>query len=444
MSPPFLARASTIKVFRRCPRRWRFGVDTPEPGSPAQAIGTAVHLELEQWLRDGKPFSNTKEGRIAKLGLPHLPPPRKELEVEISFEHPDGIRGTIDLFDPTEPRLYDHKTSSNPTCYALTEKELLADVQANIYAKVSFDKLAAIGHPVDTLKATWIYYPKNGGPAVVREVVFNRTDVEAHWAEAVDDKLRMEQALTVEANVLSPNRSACNDYFKQCPFFAACKKGEEDTTMGSSENLFANMKRAAAAQTPAAAPAAQVQPSRLSILEKMQAGLELSDVPAGLAAAAPAPSKLEQDLRKSIELYTTGIVPPDAPEATLEAMPQDEPKKKPPRTAKAAPAPQTLTPVPAPTFELWIGAMRDGQAHIKAEMLVGPVADRVCAANGLDYYSLAEYGKGAGLLCAAFQRELELSPPTLPVFVDRVPNGLAKAVLEILVRKAGSNILRGV
>ena len=362
----------------------------------ALEIGTAVHKCLEEWLRDGLPFPITRAGIIAKKGLPFLPPPSKDLRVELTdvVAVPGAdvqFRRTIDLFDPVEPRLYDHKTFTDAR-HIPTVAALLTGVQSTSYAMWGLDHLQ-----VDSLAATWLYYPKAGGNAVPVDLMFEREPTAKRWAQTLSNAIKMADLLEKSPTACDTNHDACNDYNRQCPFYAQCR-GHENKK-GDTMNL----------------------------LDKIKRNLPITETPAAVVAA---PTLLERQLVAS-------ILPPDAPADTYETMPVEEPKKS---RAKRAPT----APHPTGDLELWIGAMRDGQPHVKIETLAWAIADKVAQDNGVSHFGLVEYSRGGPMLAAAFAEYLDANPPSLPVFVDRVPSTIGKAVLEVLVRKAGHNILRGV
>ena len=67
--------ASQITTFRDCPRKWYFDkiVKVPRVSTAATELGSAVHEELEHYLKEGRNPSNTPAGDIARSGLHLLP-----------------------------------------------------------------------------------------------------------------------------------------------------------------------------------------------------------------------------------------------------------------------------------------------------------------------------------------------------------------------------------
>ena len=135
--------ASQIKTWNDCPRKWGFKyIDGLEdPPSKAAILGSKVHAELERYLEGGDIDEASDAGKIAATALDLLPEPRVDLSVEeeVVFEL-DGVtfRGFVDLIDPAGPTIFDHKTSSDPKRWGLTEETLVDDVQALMRPRAFF------------------------------------------------------------------------------------------------------------------------------------------------------------------------------------------------------------------------------------------------------------------------------------------------------------------
>src|SRR5690349_21607931 len=122
-SHPFKLSVSQIETARTCMRKWAFQkIDKlVDPPKPATILGSAVHDQLEKYLRDGAPINpRINAGRIAMIGCQFLPPPKAPgMEVEKYFTIEIGpalFRGYIDLLLPLRDNallISDHKTTSN-------------------------------------------------------------------------------------------------------------------------------------------------------------------------------------------------------------------------------------------------------------------------------------------------------------------------------------------
>ena len=101
--------ATRIKTFDMCARKWSVfnirgfdgGPPVKQPTSEALRFGSAYHLELENWLRDGTPpDQSTLEGRTAAATIKHLPTPGTPgLFIERPFESViagETLTGTAD------------------------------------------------------------------------------------------------------------------------------------------------------------------------------------------------------------------------------------------------------------------------------------------------------------------------------------------------------------
>jgi hypothetical protein len=151
--------ASQISKFRRCQRIIGFDYveGIKEPSSPKQKFGTAVHAELERWLKDATPPSDTPEGNVAKQGIQKgwLPTPSKKLKTELyiktKWARNVQMVGFIDCFEPPD-LIIDHKTTSSLN-WVKTPEQLAADEQAIIYAT-----WAILTQKIPAVRLRWIYY----------------------------------------------------------------------------------------------------------------------------------------------------------------------------------------------------------------------------------------------------------------------------------------------
>ena len=237
--------ASQIKAWRDCPRKWGFDkIDrVPRVERPALALGTRVHAILEDWLRNGTPpdeseiFQGKYPGRIAAAGLPLLPaPPQARVEEKFWLEVEPGIvfYGFIDLLITAS--VWDHKTSSNMSRYALTPGGLLKDSQALIYAAVGFTDRARngswVGMGLQGLR--WVYYATNGPPAAkLVKADISPDAVVAGMADVTETgrQILLARKTCKSALELPPNPGHCSAY-------GGCEHNERCTI--SSKERFVN------------------------------------------------------------------------------------------------------------------------------------------------------------------------------------------------------------
>jgi hypothetical protein len=113
-------------------------------------FGTAVHAQLERWLREGVKPDDTPAGRTAAQGLQWLPHPdtRLLLEQKFVFAVTDEISagGIIDCLVPpeigNEVIVVDHKSTSDLR-WAKTEEQLAeVELKASLLDFDEADSLA--------------------------------------------------------------------------------------------------------------------------------------------------------------------------------------------------------------------------------------------------------------------------------------------------------------
>ena len=280
--------ATQIKKFASCTRLWGWeyleGIKPPQ-GAAAE-LGGNCHTVLEGWLAQGiAPDPATKEGKIVMPCLPHLPQPSKTLEVErqFLFELSGHLyRGFVDLgyWADGEPYsmsrvwvVHDHKTTSD-FMWALTEEDLLSDVQAILYAKEAMDR-----HQVDAVLLSWLYMrTKRKAIAEPRRILIDRSTVESgmlviqHYTDQMAELRRKHLPIVREKQhqpgedsivlTLDYNAYECGAY-GGCPFKDRCNLSRrekmrsimaQDTTRGTLKERMAARKAARAGTAPAAQP----------------------------------------------------------------------------------------------------------------------------------------------------------------------------------------------
>lgn len=322
--------ASQVETFRTCARKWHLNkiVGLPQPESASQALGKAVHADLEGFVLGTVP--KDKVHPVAAPALGYVSALKGNALVEYALhDHPEilraltvngvEVRGYADLWIPTAyPQVVDYKTTS-AWKYAKTREQLATNAQMLTYGHAM---LTAVPKAVD-VRLSHIQLLTRGTPearyvscAVPREAVAEgfasvRADVEAMGEIAAKHGPEAWESVT-------PNYGACS-MFGGCPYRSRCDAAK----------LLDNL-------TPKTEGEATVSP--INPLQKMLA----AKLAAKNAAPAPAP---------------TSIVPPDAtPDAECIPAPAaqvalpEAPKPKRPRN-KAAVAEPTFAeaaPVEAP------------------------------------------------------------------------------------------------
>ena len=284
--------ASQIKKFASCVRLWGWeyleGIKPPAP--PAAALGNGCHSVLEGWLSQGiAPDPGTREGKIVMPGLAHLPKPSRNLEVEREFLFKlrgHLYRGFVDLGYWTLVNgvyvwvVHDHKTTSD-FMWALTEEELLHDVQAILYAKEAVDR-----HDLDRVLLSWLYMKTRGGAKaeprrtfMYRDAIESGMEVIEHYTDQMAE-LRHKFLPIVRDTphqpgedsvvlTLEPNAYACSN-FGGCPHIDRCNLTArqkmrsimaQDGKKLSLKERMAARKAARGDDTPAETPVAVAPPA---------------------------------------------------------------------------------------------------------------------------------------------------------------------------------------
>lgn len=239
--------ANQITTFRDCPRKWYFDkiVKVPRTSTAATELGSAVHEELEHYLKTGRAPSNTPAGEIARSGL-HLLPKQNEVYVELSIEEhlpihdsPVKIVGFIDAIYPKERRILDHKTSGNKK-YTKSERELKKNVQMLLYAKAYIDHAPNAAF----VELTHVYYGTKSRWSKRVEARVTREHVEREWEgikHTINDMIQTANAPT--AQDAPPHFDACGK-FGGCPYQVQCYQASEHKPKHNEDEKENTMKQA--------------------------------------------------------------------------------------------------------------------------------------------------------------------------------------------------------
>jgi len=219
--------ATSIKLFKNCPRRWyeTYVLDQRGESSPAMRLGSEVHELLEEYLLKGTKPGASKAGKIASAGLKYLPKRTKNYRVEASLADfprpglPIPFKGFIDLYiEGDVPEIVDHKTTSNFK-YALTAEQLSEDTQMIIYAAHVLANCEA-----EEVSLTHVaYLTKTPYGAQRTTVTVTREAVEEQFGEILDVVAEMLAASVAPITTIEKEPTFCWSYGKRCPFYNQCQ-----------------------------------------------------------------------------------------------------------------------------------------------------------------------------------------------------------------------------
>lgn len=343
--------ATTVKQVKECARKHWFeqvvGIDPPRRAALHQ--GSELHNLVERQQK-GKtelsPLSSNPMEVLAAKGVPFLPKPLTPgVFVERAFTMgtwPNGpeFTGTMDLaiapksYNEDEHKvdrddfaeLLDHKSTGSYAKYAARGWALSASPTLKSAKSpgrkyldddeqcIAYSRRLLLWYPVDTVRATWLYYPKDGGDVMPVRAVMERKETLDKWTERIVPLIEQMQHQHVQRpslRTVEANEQAC-DNFGGCPHRAYCvdyKHGQEKGhEMGSlADRLLKGHKEETKAKPKDEAPA--VNP------------------PAPAAAAKKSP------------FASMGDAAPKAA-APKEAAPKEEPKETKKEKAQLTPQPQ--------------------------------------------------------------------------------------------------------
>lgn len=224
--------------FGGCTRRWWYEkVDGKEaPETEAMRGGTALHAEVEAYLRHGTPLSTP----LALAGRPFIPHPGDNLLIEkpIHFKTRDGISiyGHVDLYNfrqqyidpegvlqqdpPWSFEVKDWKTTASFE-YAKTPAQLAENVQLNLYAEARFRESPDLEHA----RLTHVYFrtdKKKRPESKLVTIRRSREEIASRW-EYAESVTRVMRDVSRETNVerVPANPKSCTAY-RGCPHQGYC------------------------------------------------------------------------------------------------------------------------------------------------------------------------------------------------------------------------------
>ena len=238
---------SAQNAYRLCARRWWFktACGLKEPADPTLSWGTALHLVLENYCRDGTVITpgeypdkrevvRVTSDHIARAteAFPKLPPPgTMQVEVWAPRLKIGGmlVAAKTDLIDPVGRRIQDHKSTktiktSGP--WAKCAANLQGDEQGLFYA-------GAFQHgdlmPRGDVEFTHNYVQSTGPISSLSvSVVFSQEAIDAAWEGSVQTAESMAVILNSVPRVPESqgavpfNLGACNAFNRPCAFSAIC------------------------------------------------------------------------------------------------------------------------------------------------------------------------------------------------------------------------------
>lgn len=231
-----------IDTFGGCPRKWWYDkiAGVPQPTTKAQAIGSEVHKQIENYLLTGEDTL----GPIARAGKHFLPTPKIHLLVEHEFTPTSldvsgiPLKGFIDVVNESGQykdnegkthyedivEVIDHKTTSDFK-YSKSASDLRKSIQMVGYAefvrrrdvtgvsrvRVSHNNFLTRGAPAARKVTTTIEVPE----------ILSKWESVARTVNAMKVVAKAERVEDVDANY-----EACSAY-RGCPYLSICPRAKD-------------------------------------------------------------------------------------------------------------------------------------------------------------------------------------------------------------------------
>ena len=222
--------ASSIELYRSCPRKWYYTYMLGRRGKTTEAMlrGTKVHAVLEEYLLNGTtPSGRSQVVKIASPGIDLLParnPSKQRVEAPLEdFKIPNlpvPFKGFIDLLDLTDGvHILDHKTTSNLERWTKTEEELAVNTQLIIYARHVLEHYP----DAEEARVTHVYYRTKTPYGAKRvSVLLKREDVYSRFDEILVTVKEMLEAATNSIEATAKESGFCFAYGKRCDHYNNC------------------------------------------------------------------------------------------------------------------------------------------------------------------------------------------------------------------------------
>ena len=363
--------ATQIKQHRSCALQWYLqrveGWTMPQ--SPSQALGEAIHLQVEQYLLDGKMPDLPSVENAMKKG--YVPPTGGAYLVEEPKDYGMWmlaagvpVKGRIDLLVPPPAgeslvKVVDWKSASSFR-YVPEPDVLTRDVQGVLYLRYAFEN-----YPYATegqFRHVYLLTKGTGSKKVDAEVV-DRPFVDGQWAHIEQTVEEMKATATRPLPVVAQtqaNLSHCSNY-GGCSFRDRCP--------AASKGLVASILEAESQES---APSEGVTMSTLAEkLRQRKAATQSSPVvatstevatPIVVEPVVEAPPVVVEPIveAKTYVPGPIGIIPPDAPggdkvpersEGIMATLAKRRATKAQPTEAKTDVQPVVVEPTPEPVVE---------------------------------------------------------------------------------------------
>jgi len=286
------------------------------PQSPSQALGEAIHLQVEQYLLDGKmpdlpSVENAmKKGYVPPTGGAYLVEEPKDYAMRIlAADVP--VKGRIDLLIPPAAgeslvKVVDWKSASSFR-YVPEPDVLTRDVQGVLYLRYAFENYPFATH--GQFRHVYLLTKGTGSKKVDAEVV-DRAFIDAQWAHIEQTVEGMKATATRPLPVVAQTQANLS----HCSAYGGCSF--RDRCPAASKGLVASMIEAEA-QTSVSSEGIDMS----TLAEKLRLRREATQS-TPTSVVVPEVVAAEVVLEKSVvvepvvkvpEVVVASIVPPDAP-----------------------------------------------------------------------------------------------------------------------------------
>jgi hypothetical protein len=482
--------ATQIKQHRSCALQWYLqrveGWQMPQ--SPSQALGEAIHLQVEQYLLDGKmpdlpSVENAmKKGYVPPNGGAYLVEEPKDYAMVIRCADVP-VKGRIDLLIPPlvgfpRVRVIDWKSASSFR-YVPEPDTLTRDVQGVLYLKYAFENYPSATE--GQFRHVYLLTKGTGSKKVDAEVV-DRAFIDAQWAHIEQTVEGMKATATRSLPVVAQTQANLS----HCSAYGGCSF--RDRCPAASKGLVASMIEAES-QTSASGEGITMSTLAEKLRQRKMATMTVEapatssstvvDIPVVVPeVVAPTPEPVVPE-----PVVAASIIPPDAPGgdkvpekaegimATLAKrrsskaevqpvavaepapVPVETPVVAPPVKVEYVPAPvvePVTTSVPAPTLSLFVDCYPERATFENLHALEDEIAERTPSLlehlrksspkdvpEGTVDLGEVLFGRGYSTLSASFA----LKPITGAWTVSTLGPASSK-VLEVLLPKA-TLVVRG-
>jgi hypothetical protein len=363
--------ATQIKQHRSCALQWYLqrveGWTMPQ--SPSQALGEAIHLQVEQYLLDGKmpdlpSVENAmKKGYVPPTGGAYLVEEPKDYGMRM-LAAGVPVKGRIDLLIPPlagfpRVRVIDWKSASSFR-YVPEPDVLTRDVQGVLYLRYAFEN-----YPYATegqFRHVYLLTKGTGSKKVDAEMV-DRPFVDAQWAHIEQTVEEMKATATRPLPVVAQtqaNLSHCSNY-GGCSFRDRCPAASKGLVASILE---AESQESALSEGVTMSTLAEKLRQRKAATQSSPVVATSTEVatPIVVESVVEAPPVVVEPIveAKTYVPGPIGIIPPDAPggdkvpersEGIMATLAKRRATKAQPTEAKTEVQPVVVEPTPEPVVE---------------------------------------------------------------------------------------------